>query len=187
MLQHGALHLDLAGALHHELQIEVGQLLLLHLLLGRALHVRRLDGGRLARRCDQDAGTVHRGIDAGIVGGAVIEDAGDKGDDHRDDGGADDERKDNFGGAVVLLQNADHAWLTTFTSGGSRTETSLPGIFAHGWGTVSCETHHSCAQGLIAKYKSGAGAWQDWFRPKPARRSQSKRLRKPPQPSDLGS
>jgi hypothetical protein len=58
-----------------------------------------------------------------------------------------------------LLQNADHAWLTTFTSGGSPTETSLPGIFAHGWGTISCETHHSCSQGLMAKYKSGAGAW----------------------------
>jgi hypothetical protein len=62
-----------------------------------------------------------------------------------------------------LLQNADHAWLTTFTSGESPSETSLPWIFAHGWGAVSCETHHSCAQGLMAKYKSGAGAWQDWF------------------------
>jgi hypothetical protein len=65
-----------------------------------------------------------------------------------------------------LLQNADHAWLTTFTSGGSPSETALPGIFAHGWGTISCETHHSCSQGLIAKYKSGAGARQHRFRQK---------------------
>ena len=46
--------------------------------------------------------------------------------------------------------------------------------FAHGWGTVSCETHHSCAQGLIAKYKSGAGAWQDRFSPNLARGTKAK-------------
>jgi hypothetical protein len=59
-----------------------------------------------------------------------------------------------------LLQNADHAWLTTFASDGPPTEIALPGIFAHGSGTISCETHHTCSQGLNAKYKSGEGAWR---------------------------
>ena len=95
MLQDGALYLELAGALHDELQIKIGQLLLLHLLLGGTLHIHRLDGGRLSDDAANHARTVHGREDAGIVGGTVVEDARNKGDDHCDDGGADNDRKNN--------------------------------------------------------------------------------------------
>jgi hypothetical protein len=130
--KNGALDFQLAGAAHHKLQIELRQLLLLHLPLSGALDVRGLDGSGIAGDFAQDARSTHGGVDAGVRSCTIIEDAGNKGDDHRDDGGADNDRKDSFCGAIVLLQNTDHAWLTTFTSGGSPSEIALPGIFAHG-------------------------------------------------------
>src|SRR6202044_3323821 len=84
MLQDGALYLNRARALHNELQIKLGQLLLLHLLLGSTLHIQRLDGGRLPDDAAKDTWTVHGREDAGIVGGTVIEDSRYKGDDHGD-------------------------------------------------------------------------------------------------------
>ena len=61
---------------------------------------------------------------------AVIEDAWDEGDHHGDNGGADNDRKDGFGGAIVLLQNTDHAWLTTLPSSASRGESAFARVFA---------------------------------------------------------
>jgi len=138
MGEHGALDFELASAAHDEGQVEVGQLLLLHLLLGGALHIRGLDGGAVAGNLAEEARGADGRVNSRVICGAVVSDAGDEKDHHQNDGCADNNCKDGFCDAIVLLQNTDHAWLTTFTSGESRMEITLPRIFAHGSGAIPC-------------------------------------------------
>jgi hypothetical protein len=130
---------------------------LLKLLLRYALHIGTLDRDAVSIELAKESRRANGGVYSGVVCRTVVEDAWHKRDHHGDDGGADNDCKDGFGNSVVLLQNADHAWLTTFTSGGSPTETTLPGVFAHGCGPgLHAETHHACLQGLTQKYKSAS-------------------------------
>ncbi len=117
MLQHGALHLLLADA---RLEKRLGILrimLLLDLLLRNTIHIGSLHFSRIAGEPAEEPGSANLRINRSVVDGiAIIKNTGNQSDDHCDDGCSDNERKDGFGEPVVLLQNADHAWLTTFTS-----------------------------------------------------------------------
>jgi hypothetical protein len=131
--EHGALDFKLAGAAHHQGQILLRQAILLQLLHRDPLHSVGLDRGGVAIDLAQPTRRADLGVDGRVGGCAVVEDAGDESDGHGTDGDHDDDAKDGFNYAVVLLQNADHAWLTTFTSGASRERLALPGILRIAW------------------------------------------------------
>jgi hypothetical protein len=111
----GALDGLLADAVEEKGQRVVGQMLLLERAAGFAFDLGHGDGRAAAGDAAPEAGRAHGGEERGVARGVVIEDAGHQGDDHGDDGGGDDETEDDLGGFVVLLKDADHAWLTTFT------------------------------------------------------------------------
>ena len=60
---------------------------------------------------------MHRRIVAVIPACAhIVEDAGHKGNHHGHNGGADNHGEENLDDLVVLLEDANHAWLTTFST-----------------------------------------------------------------------
>jgi len=105
-----------ADALDHVGQGEVRQTLTLELLLGDLLHAGH---GDLVAGEGEAAVPVRidRGVGIACDIGA-LEDAGDQGDDHGDDGRADDHDEDGFDEAIVFaLQETNHGRLTTFGDG----------------------------------------------------------------------
>ncbi len=108
LLEDGALDENLAGAVHHVGQKEVGELLLLQLAGGEALDVLRLDFCAFAEEPAKDAWLMNGGEDSGVRGALIVEQSGDEVDHHRDNGGADDYAKEDLGELAVLLEKPNH-------------------------------------------------------------------------------